>query len=55
MIEALLQKLARLPILFIYAFIGAGAAVENFIPPIPARDAAGPDGSTWLSMEYQRY
>ncbi len=36
MIEALLQKLAQLPILFIYAFIGAGAAVENFIPPIPA-------------------
>ena len=36
MIESLLGKLAKLPLLLIYAVIGAGAAVENFIPPIPA-------------------
>jgi membrane protein DedA with SNARE-associated domain len=36
MIEAFLQKLAKLPVLLIYAIIGSGAAIENFIPPIPA-------------------
>ena len=36
MIESLLAKLAKLPLLVIYLVIGAGAAVENFIPPIPA-------------------
>jgi membrane-associated protein len=36
MLERLLTTLATLPPLFIYAFIGAGAAVENFVPPVPA-------------------
>ncbi len=36
MLEQLLTKLADLPPLLIYAFIGAGAAVENFVPPVPA-------------------
>lgn len=36
MIEQLLTKLASLPPLLIYAVIGTGAAVENFVPPIPA-------------------
>lgn len=36
MIEGLLRKLAELPVLLIYFFIGTGAAVENFVPPIPA-------------------
>lgn len=36
MIEQLLSTLASLPPLLIYTFIGAGAAVENFVPPVPA-------------------
>lgn len=36
MIEQLLRTVAELPPLVTYAFIGAGAAVENFVPPIPA-------------------
>lgn len=34
--EALLRTLAGLPPILIYLVIGAGAAVENIIPPIPA-------------------
>lgn len=56
MIEAFLQKLTELPIVLIYAIIGAGAAVENFIPPIPADTfvllgaflAAGGRGNPWV-------
>lgn len=33
---SLLQQLANLPPLVIYIVIGAGAAVENVIPPVPA-------------------
>lgn len=36
MIDQLLRTLASLPPELIYAFIGLGAAVENFVPPIPA-------------------
>jgi len=36
MIEQILTKLAALPPLLIYLVIGAGAAIENFVPPIPA-------------------
>jgi membrane protein DedA with SNARE-associated domain len=36
MLERLLATLAALPPLLIYAFIGVGAAIENFIPPVPA-------------------
>ena len=36
MLEKLLATLAALPPLFIYAFIGVGAAIENFVPPVPA-------------------
>src|SRR5688500_8550402 len=36
MIEQLLHKLAELPPLLTYVIIGAGAAVENFVPPVPA-------------------
>ena len=36
MIEQLLVKLARLPLTLIYVVIGAGATIENFVPPIPA-------------------
>lgn len=36
MVEQLLSTLASLPPLLIYAFIGIGAAVENFVPPVPA-------------------
>lgn len=36
MIEDVLRTLADLPPLLIYLVIGAGAAVENVIPPIPA-------------------
>jgi len=36
MIESVLRKLAELPAILIYLIIGAGAAVENFVPPIPA-------------------
>lgn len=36
MIESFVGKLAQLPILLVYIIIGAGAAVENFVPPIPA-------------------
>jgi membrane protein DedA with SNARE-associated domain len=36
MLERLLATLAALPPLLIYSFIGVGAAIENFIPPIPA-------------------
>jgi membrane protein DedA with SNARE-associated domain len=36
MLEKLLTTLAALPPLLIYAFIGIGAAIENFIPPVPA-------------------
>jgi membrane-associated protein len=36
MVEQFLAKLAALPPLLIYLVIGAGAAVENFVPPIPA-------------------
>jgi membrane protein DedA with SNARE-associated domain len=35
-LERLLATLAGLPPLLIYAFIGIGAAVENFVPPVPA-------------------
>jgi membrane protein DedA with SNARE-associated domain len=35
-LEQLLSTLASLPPLLIYAFIGVGAAVENFVPPVPA-------------------
>lgn len=56
MIESLLHKLAKLPLAFIYAFIGAGAAVENFVPPIPADTfvllgaflSASGRGSAWV-------
>jgi membrane protein DedA with SNARE-associated domain len=36
MLEQFLTKLASLPPLLIYLVIGSGAAVENFVPPIPA-------------------
>jgi membrane protein DedA with SNARE-associated domain len=36
MIEQFIAKLAALPPLLIYLVIGSGAAVENFVPPIPA-------------------
>lgn len=36
MLEQFLATLVGLPPLIIYLVIGAGAAVENFIPPIPA-------------------
>jgi membrane protein DedA with SNARE-associated domain len=36
MIEQFLAKLAALPPLVIYLVIGSGAAIENFVPPIPA-------------------
>jgi membrane protein DedA with SNARE-associated domain len=36
MLEKLLATLAALPPLLIYAFIGVGAAIENFVPPVPA-------------------
>ena len=36
MLEQILARLASLPSLIIYLVIGAGAAVENFVPPIPA-------------------
>jgi membrane protein DedA with SNARE-associated domain len=36
MLESLLTTLASLPALLIYAVVGVGAAVENFVPPIPA-------------------
>lgn len=36
MLDQLLRTLASLPPELIYAFIGLGAAVENFVPPIPA-------------------
>jgi membrane protein DedA with SNARE-associated domain len=35
-IESLLRTLTELPALLIYLIIGAGAAIENVIPPIPA-------------------
>lgn len=55
MIEHLLKKLLQLPILIIYLIIGTGAAVENFVPPIPADTfvllgaflAAGGHGNLW--------
>jgi membrane protein DedA with SNARE-associated domain len=34
--EAVLSRLAELPPVLIYLVIGTGAALENFIPPIPA-------------------
>ena len=51
-----LQKLADLPEVLIYAVMGLGAAVENFIPPIPADTfvllgaflSTGGRASTWL-------
>ena len=36
MVEQVLAKLAHLPLFLIYIIIGAGAAIENVIPPIPA-------------------
>jgi membrane protein DedA with SNARE-associated domain len=56
MIEDILQQLAELPALLIYLFIGAGAAIENFVPPIPADTfvllgaflAAGGTGNAWV-------
>lgn len=36
MVEQILAKIASLPPLLAYLVIGAGAAVENFVPPIPA-------------------
>ena len=36
MLGQLLSTLASLPPLLIYTFIGLGAAVENFVPPVPA-------------------
>lgn len=36
MVERLLSTLASLPPLLIYTFIGLGAAIENFVPPVPA-------------------
>lgn len=36
MLAQILNTIASLPPLLIYAFIGAGAAVENFVPPVPA-------------------
>lgn len=55
MIEQLLRKLIQLPAWLIYIIIGSGAAVENFVPPIPADTfvllgaflAAGGRGSPW--------
>jgi membrane protein DedA with SNARE-associated domain len=35
-LDQLLRTLASLPPELIYTFIGLGAAVENFVPPIPA-------------------
>lgn len=56
MIERLLERLAELPALVIYVIIGIGAAIENFIPPIPADSfvllgaflAAGGHGNAWV-------
>lgn len=36
MIEQFIARMARLPLVLIYLIIGAGAAVENVVPPIPA-------------------
>lgn len=36
MLDQLLNTLAALSPVWIYTFIGIGAAVENFIPPVPA-------------------
>lgn len=36
MLQSVLSTVAALRPLFIYMFIGAGAAVENFVPPVPA-------------------
>jgi membrane protein DedA with SNARE-associated domain len=36
MLQSLINTLASLPPHLIYLFIGAGAAVENFVPPVPA-------------------
>ena len=55
MLEQVLSKLAALPAIVIYLVIGAGAAVENFVPPIPADTfvllgaflAAGGRASLW--------
>jgi membrane protein DedA with SNARE-associated domain len=35
-VEAVLDRLAGLPPVLIYVVIGAGAALENIVPPIPA-------------------
>jgi membrane protein DedA with SNARE-associated domain len=56
MIESVLRKLANLPALVIYVVIGGGAAVENFVPPIPADTfvllgaflVAGGRGHAWM-------
>ena len=55
MLEQVLSRLAALPAIVIYLVIGAGAAVENFVPPIPADTfvllgaflAAGGRASLW--------
>jgi membrane protein DedA with SNARE-associated domain len=56
MIEELLRRLADLPSVVIYLVIGLGAAIENFIPPIPADTfvllgaflSAGGNGNGWI-------
>jgi membrane protein DedA with SNARE-associated domain len=56
MIQELLQKLTELPALLVYVVIGAGAAIENFVPPIPADTfvllgaflAAGGTANVWI-------
>lgn len=56
MIEQILQQLSQWPPILVYIVIGVGAAVENFVPPIPADTfvllgafhAAAGRGNTWI-------